>query len=534
MGLPTNQVPGPEICVLRPLLERRAAETPDKVYVRFPDGREWTYAQTLRHARETAAGLQKLGVERGQRVLSWLPNGPDQMRVWFGLNYLGATFVPINLAYKGRILEHVVENSDAALIVVHRDLAPRLRDVNRHQLKSAVVIGDRAGVDAGLPLLGAEVLAGDPAAMRDPGPVAPWDTQMIIYTSGTTGPSKGVLTSYAHTYAMTDALYMIDGNDRQLISLPMFHVGGASLAYGMLVRGGSCAIVEAFDTRAFWKVIRETQCTVCTLLGVMTPFLLREPPSPEDRNHTLRSVMMIPLAEDSVDFTKRFGVDVYTGFNMTEISTPLVSEINPTVAATCGKPRQGVQVRIVDENDCEVPVGHVGELMIRTDSPWAMNHGYNKNPEATARAWRNGWFHTGDAFRKDADGNFFFVDRIKDAIRRRGENISSFEVELELVAHPKVREAAAVAVKNELSEDDVLAVVALADGETLEPAELIEFLIPRMPHFMIPRYVRVLPELPRTPTMKVEKYVLRNAGITDDTWDREKAGIRIRREKLSG
>jgi crotonobetaine/carnitine-CoA ligase len=217
---------------------------------------------------------------------------------------------------------------------------------------------------------------------------------------------------------------------------------------------------------------------------------------------------------------------------MTEISSPIVSEPNPQVRGTCGKVRPGVDVRLVDDNDCEVEVGQVGEMIVRTDRPWAMNSGYYKNPEATARAWRNGWFHTGDAFRMDAQGNFFFVDRIKDAIRRRGENISSFEVEAEIVRFPAVREAAAVAVPSDLGEDEVMAIVAPAPGATIDPAALIEFLRDRLAYFMIPRYVRILPELPKTPSAKVLKADLRRQGITPDTWDREKAGIVIRRDRI--
>jgi len=204
------------------------------------------------------------------------------------------------------------------------------------------------------------------------------------------------------------------------------------------------------------------------------------------------------------------------------------------VPGTCGRRREGVELRIVDANDCAIPDGQVGELIVRSDTPWTLNSGYFKDPEATARAWRNGWFHTGDAFRRDADGNYFFVDRMKDAIRRRGENISSFEVEVEIVAHPRVRECAVVAVPNETAEDDVLAVVATVPGATLDPLDLLEFLRPRLAHFMLPRYVRVLDDLPRTPTQKVEKHVLRSAGVTPDTWDREKAGVRVGREKLRG
>jgi crotonobetaine/carnitine-CoA ligase len=242
---------------------------------------------------------------------------------------------------------------------------------------------------------------------------------------------------------------------------------------------------------------------------------------------------MVPLSDDAAAFADRFGVEVITTFNMTETSWPIVSERNPTVRGTCGRPRPGIDARIVDDNDCEVAPGAVGELILRSDRPWAMNHGYHGDPEATARAWRNGWFHTGDAFRRDAEGNFFFVDRMKDAIRRRGENISSFEVEAEIGAHDAVREVAVVGVPSALGEDDVLAVVAPVEGLKIDPVALLDYLRPRMAHYMIPRYVRVMPELPKTPTQKVQKHLLRAEGVTPDTWDREKAGIVIRRERVA-
>lgn len=526
-----TRVPDAERCVLRPLLERHAAQQPDRVFAKFADGSEWTYAEMLVRARRLAAGLARLGIGKGDRVVAWLPNGPRQLETWFGINYLGAIFVPVNLAYKGNLLAHVIRNSGAKVAIVHEELAPRLADVDRAKLETLVVPGDLPGI-AGMTEMPFDDFPGDGSSLPDLEPVAPWDTQMIIYTSGTTGPSKGVLCSYAHTFATGNALRYVTSEDRELVALPLFHVGGASLAHEMLVKGGSIAVVEAFDTRAFWKMVRDTQSTSITLLGVMAPFLLKEPPGPADKDHTLRTVLMIPLSESAGEFAERFGVQIFTAFNMTEISTPLVSDIAPQVPGSCGRLRPGVEARVVDENDCEVPHGDVGELVLRTASPWAMNHGYNNDPEATARAWRNGWFHTGDGFRRDAAGNFFFVDRMKDAIRRRGENISSFEVELEVTEHPFVRECAAVAVANEFSEDEVMVVVSLVEGRTLDCADLIEFLVPRMPHFMVPRYVRVVPALPRTPTQKVQKYQLRNEGVTPDTWDREKAGIKIKRQKL--
>ncbi|TWS96178.1 AMP-binding protein [Reyranella sp. CPCC 100927] len=528
------RVPPPEDCVLRPLLERRTAETPDKVFIRFADGSAWTYRQTLDNASRTAAGLHALGVRQGEHVLSWLPNGPDAIRVWFGLNLLGAVYVPINLAYKGRLLAHVVENSDASLIVAHADLVARLADIDRAKLNRAVVLGGAApsvpGIDAHPASALASATTDLPPLER---PIAPWDTQTIIYTSGTTGPSKGVLSSYLQLYSMgTASFHFLGADDRYMVNLPLFHVGGTAPVYTMLIKGGSLAIVDAFDTASFWRVIRETETTTVVLLGVMATFLVKQAPGPQDRGHGLRTVIMVPLCEDAAAFSRRFGCDVYTVFNMTEVSAPLTSDRNPTALGSCGRPRDGVEVRIVDENDCEVAPGETGELIVRTDRPWAMNHGYYKNPEATVRAWRNGWFHTGDAFRRDANGDYFFVDRMKDAIRRRGENISSFEVETEVCAHPAVKEAAAVAVASEFAEDEVLVAVSLADGASLDPAALIQFLIPRMAHFMVPRYVRIVPELPKTPTQKVQKHLLRSDGITRDTFDREQAGIRIKREKI--
>ena len=196
--------------------------------------------------------------------------------------------------------------------------------------------------------------------------------------------------------------------------------------------------------------------------------------------------------------------------------------------------RKGVEARVVDENDCEVAPGETGELILRTDRPWSMNHGYYKNPEATAKAWRNGWFHTGDGFKYDADGYFYFVDRIKDVIRRRGENISSFEVEAEVNAFADAGEAAAIPVPSELGEDEVMVVVAPAPGKSVTPLELFRFLEPRMAHFMLPRFIRVVDELPKTPTQKVQKHLLRNDGVTPDTWDREAEGIVVKREKIGG
>jgi carnitine-CoA ligase len=540
VSMKSHKVPAAEQCVLRSLVERWGRETPDRVYATFDDGSELKYNDLLRLTWQTGHALHSLGVKQGQTVLVWLPNGYQCLRAWFGINMIGAVYVPINTAYRGGILQHVVSNAGASVAIVHASLLQRLNDIDKLDLRTVVVIDGEPTPIAGLDVLPASAL--DSTAEDAPSverPIAPWDTQSIIYTSGTTGPSKGVLSSYAHLYAMAhgisadrDGLPYLDANDTFMVNLPLFHVGGTAPSYAMLIVGGAIAMVDRFDTGSFWSTVARTKTTMVILLGVMASFLMKRNDTDEEKGSPLKHVTVIPLSEEGIAFGKRYGIKIRTLFNMSEVSCPLVAEPNPVVVATCGKPRAGVETRLVDDHDCEVAQGEIGELIIRTDSPWAMNHGYNKSPEATALAWRNGWFHTGDAFRIDQNGNYFFVDRFKDAIRRRGENISSFEVELEVGAHPAIREAAAVSVPSEHGEDEVLVAVSLAEGQTLDPLELIGFLKPRMAHFMVPRYVRILVDLPKTPTNKIEKYLLRKDGITSDTFDRDAAGVVIKSEAV--
>jgi len=526
------RLPARDECVVRELLLRRAAEHPERDFVLFEGGERWTYAEALRRVRRAAAGLDALGVRRGDLVLSWQANGPMAVTTFLALNFLGAVYVPINTSYRGAVLEHVVRKSRARLLIGDGRLLERLITVDRGALEAAVVIGDERPDVPGLALIPQDALDGDEdAAPRNE--IAPWDTHMVIYTSGTTGPSKGVLSSYVHSYMAATGFRNIGPGDRTLMQLPMFHVGGPYALLWALIHAGSTVVVDAFSVSRFWDLVRRYEITTVGLLGAMAQFLLKQPASPDDTRHPLRSVIVAPFDENAIAFGKRFGVPVYTEFNMTELCVPLWAGPNPTVAGTCGRPRPGVELRLVDEHDIEVPPGSAGELVVRAAEPWMLSHGYLDDPEATARAWRNGWFHTGDLLRRDADGNYFFVDRLKDAIRRRGENISSFEVETAILAHPCVREAAVVPVPGDGSEDDVLAAVALVPGASLEPEELIGFLRDKLAYFMIPRYVRRLDELPKTPTQKVEKHALRSAGVTPDTWDRVAAGVRVERDRLS-
>ncbi|MGE4244255.1 AMP-binding protein [Ramlibacter sp.] len=529
-------MPSRERSVLAPLLDHWASKTPDRVFAVFEDGEQWTWVETRAKVLAVADGLYRLGVRRGDPVSAWLPNGKTMLLIWFATNYLGALFCPINTSFRGNLLAHVIRNTGAKLMVCHAGLMERLHDIDLAQLEAIVISGDHEGAAPGARRLYPEsALQGDANAVGASPPTQPWDPFGIIYTSGTTGPSKGVLVSYLQLYsaALVGFGYM-GPDDRILVNLPMFHVGGTNTIFAALVRGASFLLVDGFDSRKFWKQVKEFRCTTTGLVGAMTEFLSKAPPAEGEKDNPLTLVALGPVTPQTVLLAERYGFRYKTGFNMTEVSCPLVAGFDTRAFGSCGKPRDGIECRLVDEHDQEVPDGQLGELVVRSDLPWVITSGYNGMPEATAKAWRNGWFHTGDVFRKDAQGNYFFVDRAKDTIRRRGENISSQEVECEVLAHPAVQEAAAIPVKSADGEDDVMVVLATRPGASVDAAELLQFLIPRMAHFMLPRYVRFMPALPKTVTNKIQKAELRKDGVTFDTWDRDAAGIVVKRQKLLG
>ena len=534
------RIPDVEQCILPYVLEKFCQEKPDEVFAVFDSGVTWSYAETVDQVSRVGAGLRQAGVQAGDTVLLWLPNGEWALKGWFGTNWIGAISVAINTSYRGSLLGHVLINSDARVGIVHPELLDRLLLLEDTGLLEKVFTSAEAvkanrdsfskrGITLH-PLDDLETGEGDSAVAEG---LRPWDTQSICYTSGTTGPSKGVLSSYLHLYMMGyNCTRGVEESDRFLINLPLFHVGGTLFVTGALVRGASVAVIGAFKSDVFLGVCKELEVTQCLLLGAMAGFLMRSEPGPADRDHQLRRVMVIPLSEDPQGLSSRFGFDVFTLFNMSEISAPIISELNPTALGACGKLIEGYQARIVDDNDCEVPVNQPGELILRSDTPWSFFHGYYKMPEATAKAWRNGWFHTGDMFRVDEKGDYYFVDRVKDAIRRRGENISSFEVEQEVLAYDPVYEAAAVGVPGEGGEEDVLIAVVAKEGASIDQTSLLAFLQERLPYFMVPRYIRLMDALPKTPTAKIEKHVLRSEGVVGGTWDREAFGIQLRRERL--
>ncbi len=543
--LSPSAVPPAQLCVLRDLLDRQARDNADRDFVRFwgeksaqqesADRQTWSYAQTLDRVRRRAAALREAGVRQGDHVLCWMGNGPELLVSWFAINYLGAVYVPINTAARGRPLSHILENADARLMIAHPALVGRLADIERGALARVLVTGTEypepiPGLAIAAMVEPKSVAADDLSLER---PIMPWDVQAIMYTSGTTGNAKGVLFSYVQHYTMgPEAMEAVTAQDCCMIAGPIFHCGSTLYVYAVLAKGGTMAMMSEFRTDDFWPAIRDTQSSVVLLLGVMASFLLKAPPCADDREHPLQKVYIVPFGEDARAFEERFGSQLYTVYNMTEIASPLIAGPGITEAGLAGMPRPPFELRVVDTNDIPVTPGVVGELVVRSHRPWALFSGYYKAAEATAASMRNGWFHTGDAFRVDTSGRYFFVDRIKDVIRRRGENISSFELEAEILAHPDVREVVAVAVPSDVSEDEVLAVVTPVEGATINPAALIAFLAERVPHYMVPRYIRITSELPKTASGKLQKHALRGEGLTSDTWDREAAGVKLRRERL--
>ena len=528
--------PSPEQCVVPRLIDRFAAEQPAKIFARFEDGSTWTWQETQQQALSAAAAMQAHGVRPGDIVAAWMPNSAALLRAWFAANYAGAALAPINTSFRGRLVEHALATTGSRLLLLHPKLAPRLEGLSLGSVEH-IILSEPSSTPVSLP---AKV---DPpnaldcvAGAYQPVTVQPWDAPVIIFTSGTTGPSKAVITSYVQEWTTAKVNYgYMTGDDRMMVNLPMFHVGGISAITAALQCGGSIALFEAFDTHRFWELIRATGSTVCSgLIGALVTFLAKEPPRADDAENPLRIVTLSPVSESTVALARRFGFDYVSGFNMTEVSTPLISAVNELVMGSCGRMREGVECRIVDAFDIEVPVGEVGELVVRSDAPWVLASGYLGDAQATAAAWRNGWFHTGDLMRRDADGCFFFVDRKKDAIRRRGENMSSLEIELEVLAHPAVRECAAYGVDLADGEQEVMVCIAPVDGMRIEPRVLVKWLIPRMTHYMVPRYVRVEAALPRTPTNKIQKVGLRAEGVTSATFDRVAAGIVVNRDRLTG
>jgi carnitine-CoA ligase len=485
-------------------IESAAERWPDRIGVDFGIA-AYTYRDLWSRARLAAAAFAALGVKPGEAVLVMLDNTIEFVDAWLGLALIGAIQVPVNTEYVGEILRHQVKDSGAWLMLIDPAYVSRVEALgaDRGAVRRLLVAGSAEAIFESASELPRDAIV----------PAAEHDIVAIMYTSGTTGPSKGVRVAHAQAYTYAqhagEAMQLAEG-DVYFAPLPLFHIAGQwALVYACFQVGATAIVRRRFSAGEFWSTVRESGAKVSFLLGAMANFLARQEPKPDDIDNPMERMLVVPLINDVDDFRRRFGVRVCTCYGSTEVNVPLISDYEVTEPGIAGRPVPGFDIRIVDDQDREVPVGAVGELVVRSSEPWLLATEYHHNPEASLRLFRNLWLHTGDAFKKDANDNYFFVDRIKDYIRRRGENISSFEVEREVNAHPAVLECAAVAVKSASTEDDLKVVVVLKSGMTLEPEELRAFLRPRVPRFMVPDIVEVIAELPKTPTGKIQKHLLR-------------------------
>jgi carnitine-CoA ligase len=491
----------------------------------------WSFAEALDLAARSAGRLQAAGVAPGDRVALICENRPEFIEVFLGAAWLGAILVPINTASRGLQLRHILENSGAKLMVIEAALLGPLEHVGLETLplKTIWVIDSPSGVKAP-PIARPLPAPGDavPAA-----PTRPSDTLAILYTSGTTGPSKGVCCPHAQFFwwgVHTAHLLGVGGDDVLCTTLPLFHTNALNTFFQALITGATAIFESRFSASAFFTTLAARRATVTYLLGAMVPILLSRAAEPAEQGHRTRIALApgVP-GHFHADFTKRTGIALLDGYGSTETNFVIGSPIAECKPGTMGRLAEGFYARVVDADDNEVPDGTPGELMLRAEAPFAFATGYFGTPEKTVEAWRNLWFHTGDRVVREPDGYYKFVDRLKDAIRRRGENVSSFEVEQVLLSHPEIATAAAYPVRSELAEDEVMAAIVRQPGSALDEVSIIRFCETRMPYFAVPRFLEFVDVLPATENGKIQKYKLRERGITNQTWDREAAGITVKR-----
>jgi carnitine-CoA ligase len=509
--------------VMPNILLHRARHEPDSIFIRDVDrGTTETYSQFEQRVVSWAALLVSLDVTGGDAVVSVLPTCSDTVALWMATARIGAVEVPLNAAYQGNLLTHMIGNAAAAVVVTCEEhLAGVLAVAPSLPALATIVLIDGPSRSGPVSVLSRDEITAGELPEVAPRILQPWDLSCVMYTSGTTGPSKGVMVTWAQVFMSTTGCFPVEGfssTDNWYIPFPLFHMSGKLCVNGAALHGAEAVIRARFSLSRFWSDVDTYKCTTSLMIGSVPQLVGARDPSPDDLTHSLRNVEIAPMPADPKEFAARFGIRISTVFNMTEISCPVMTGWDDFKVGSVGRLRPGYQVRIVDEHDLEVPAGVIGEIIVRSDLPWLLNVGYWRMPDKTAEAWINGWFHTGDAGYVDEDGNFYFVDRKKDAIRSRGENISSMELEAEIGECPGVLECAVVGVPSTLGEEDIV-VYVVPETDDFDPATVHAFCQQRLPRFMVPRFVVLIGELPKTPTEKIRKPVLREAWSPSSAWD---------------
>ena len=530
--------------LLPKVFQARALDSADKIFVQTVQGEAMTYKAAFEKSCAVSNGLIALNVQKNEFVVIMADSSTESICTWLGINLAAAVEVSINTGYRSRSLEHALENSRAKILFIDESLLPRIVEIAESltSLETIVLYSSSLPSVANDDKLArfkiylfSQILGSiDLPSNRE---VSSADLASIVYTSGTTGPAKGVM--MPHGQISLFAKLGIEGaqmkeTDAFYCFIPLFHVAGKFMGiYAMMIVGGRVVVDQHFSAEAFFPRARQYGATISLVHGPLVEMLYKLPESADDADNPITRIIASPFpAKIALNFQKRFAVRGIETWGMTEVTVPIWQPSDePLKVGCCGKLREDYfELKIIDpETDLELPLGEAGEMVLRPKFPFTIMQGYLHMPEVTIATWRNLWFHTGDLAKIDDKGYIYFVDRVSERIRRRAENVSSFEIEAAALSHPSIAECAAVGVPSEFEgDDDIKLTLSLRKGEALPPEELLAFLIPLLPHFMVPRYLEYVTELARTPTGKILKVALKKAGINENVWDRKNSNISIR------
>lgn len=516
--------------VLPRVLLRQAERLDGKNFLNIA-GRSMSFEETLEISSRLASGFHRLGVRQSDRVAILLPNCFEFVAAWFASSLLGAIEVPSNPALKGDLLCHNLNNCGAEVLVADASVLGEIARVqgNLPSIRTLVLVGSdprearAAGISIGRIVAFEECLG--PQLDLAPVDVHYTDPMAILYTSGTTGPAKGALMSHHHCYSWVAAMARNLGYtelDSYFTALPLFHTDAQMFGvYMPLVYGTQATLVDGFSASRFWDQLRASGATATNLLGAMAVILMRMPAAERDRDNPVRVCQCIPMVPEKEAFERRFGIRLVTGYGQTETSFVTFDTVDESRPNSCGRAHPDWEVAIVDETDRPVPPGTAGEIVARPKKSWSMFSGYYRAESKTVQTLRNLWYHSGDAGLMDEDGWLYFKHRLNEAIRRRGENVSAYELERIAEKHPYIVESAAFGIPSEFTEEDIMVVAVREAESTIKPADLVAHFAELAPRHMIPRYIEITDTpLPRTPTEKIARSELRQRGVTSMTFDR--------------
>jgi len=544
-GQPLANWPLDQLCVHRVWAHHVLAQ-PEKIFLtELSTGRQWTYQSFDAWTNQIANALQTCRVKHGSHVGIWMDNSAEHWAIFIAIAKLGAVAVPINTAARGQLLQYYLSHADIETLIIDEEkirwLKPIANDLPK--LQSLLKIGNQIITDIdfnSIDVVNFLSITDTSSTQLIVENVACHDLLILSYTSGTTGPSKASMLSQAAALSYATGGLQAHGflaSDVVYVCLPLFH-NNALLTGSLtaLMTGSSIALATRFSVSGFWREIRQSGATVTNLLGAMSSLLWATPAQADDASNTLRLISMSPIVSFVNEFEKRFDVCVVSNYGLSDFATVLSLTKDAPIEKrkSIGKSRSYYQAQVVDDNDMECANGVVGELVLRSLEPWRAATSYYKMPEETTRANRNQWFHTGDRAYADSDGYYWFVDRKKDCIRRRGENISAFEVEQIILSHTCIAQVAVFPVSMAEGDEEVGAAIVWRENQPSTELELIQFCAQQMAYYMVPRFVKVMDELPVTINQKIEKYKIKQRfeADTNSLWDTTQH-LQIKRDTIA-